>query len=63
MFNVLFQMVTHFNGGAAQVTDRRHQYEDVLMPIWPLSRSAFVWPPRAGFGAESFDELAASIVP
>lgn len=61
VFNVLFQVVGHFNAGSAVVLDRRWQYEPALFPIWPAPTTDVLWPPAVGFSRASWDALIASV--
>jgi hypothetical protein len=60
-FNVLFQVVGHFNGGRSQIDDNRRQYDQALFRIWPSPGTDLPWPPAFGFSRVSWDGLAASI--
>ncbi len=64
IFTVVFQVVTHFNGGETTMRDGRGQYAGMLLPLWPrISTDPIDWPPQAGFDAEGLADLAASIRP
>jgi hypothetical protein len=53
IFNVLFQVAGHFNGGTAVVRDGRSQYDAALFRIWPTPSTDFTWPPVVGFSRTS----------
>lgn len=61
VFNVLFQVVAHFNGGPVGLTGGRPQYDAALFGLWTAPGSGLVWPPAAGFSRASWDDLVASI--
>ena len=61
IFNVLFQIVGHFNGGSFQINDNRRHYDQALFRIWPSPGTDLPWPPAFGFSRVSWDSLAASI--
>jgi hypothetical protein len=61
IFNVLFQVVGHFNGGPAVLNDNRRQYDPAIFRIWPTLNTTLLWPPAAGFSQVSWDALTASI--
>jgi hypothetical protein len=61
IFNVLFQVVGHFNGGPAVVSGGRPQYDSALFPVWPDPITDLVWPPAVAFSRTSWDDLIASM--
>lgn len=61
IFNVLFQVVGHFNGGPAVMTGGRSHYESALFQIWPAPTTDLVWPPPVAFSRTSWDDLIASM--
>lgn len=61
IFNVLFQVLGHFNGGPAVMHGARPRYEAALGQIWPPPGTDLIWPPKAGFSRASWDGLTASI--
>ena len=61
IFNVLFQVVGHFNGGPAVVSSDRPRYESALFPMWPAPTSDIIWPPAVAFSRTSWVDLMASI--
>lgn len=61
IFNVLFQVVGHYNGDPAVMSGCRHLYESVLCRIWPAPGTDLVWPPAVAFSRASWDDLTASI--
>lgn len=60
-FNVLFQVVGHFNKGSAVMHDRRWQYEPALFRVWPAPTNELEWPPAVGFSGASWNDLVASV--
>lgn len=62
IFNVLFQIVGHFNGGPAVMSGgRRRGYEPALFRTWPAPSTDLTWPPDVAFSRTSWDDLTASI--
>jgi len=61
IFNVLFQVVGHFNGGPAVMSGVRRRYESALFRIWPAPGADLIWPPSVAFSRISWDDLTASI--
>lgn len=61
IFDVLFQVLSHFNGGPATMNGSRPQYDGALAPIWPPCVADLPWPPQFAFSRTSWHDLTTSI--